>query len=533
MLQIPTSALSLFSFSSKGLVGLFGGFFIGAQVTLNMIVLSGLSVPKTSLYATRTTEIILMPTKCVPSNGTIHFPYVAAMGYAIVIFASLFSILRAKGFQALPDGGPPSPDDPIPHDSSPPSPPPDPGSSSSSANAPRQNPWMWVLLILILLALVVVLGGYFIHFAYPDSPAAASVSRIVAFARQILSAIERFFRDQWIAAGSWISGVKIYISQNGRQLSKILLLALASHFVCLLVFTGLRRFRACAMGFPFHYRTSYILSSIIWDCTISIAVIASFRQLNWILWMIYYLGWYDRALPSVREINEIILHFSSYLSSLAASHFVELSTIFGVIVIHTSAMCIQIISITVFGFPSTAWALLEELLEAEPFGILMFYACMTAYLCLALPVAPLVHSYRNLDSDRKQLLWRSFSCQQSRDRVRAAFWRLVKHHRSWKSIQIHDFHELTSGLPSTAVMLKASLETWCTLPLIQQFLIVAPAVIFYGYVYIVPMTRRLQPPVCIRNWRGQWYGPLPVLSPRSHHHVLQMPSLFLSPDGLG
>ncbi|KAJ7911992.1 hypothetical protein B0H13DRAFT_2478898 [Mycena leptocephala] len=178
MLQIPTSALSLFSFSSKGLVGLFGGFFIGAQVTLNMIVLSGLSVPKTSLYATRTTEIVLMPTKCVPSNGTIHLPYVAAMGYAIVIFASLFSILRAKGFghsQALPDGRPPSPDDPIPMTRRYPTALFHPHAIISAwvpshhrlrptqvqvqaQPKPHAESWIWVLLILVLLALVVVLG---------------------------------------------------------------------------------------------------------------------------------------------------------------------------------------------------------------------------------------------------------------------------------------------------------------------------------------------------------------------------------------
>jgi hypothetical protein len=345
MLQIPTSALSLFS-SSKGLVGLFGGFFIGAQVTLN-IVLSGQSVPKTSLYATRTTEIVLMPTKCVPSNGTIHLPYVAAMGYAIVIFASLFSILRAKGFghsQALPDGRPPSPDDPIPYDSlvsnraippacnpigmgtQPPSPPPDPGSSSSSAKAPRWNRWIWVLLILVLLALVVVLGGYFIHFAYPDSPAAASVSRVVAFARQILSAIERFFRDRWIAAGSWISGVKIYISQNGRQISKILLVALASHFVCLLVFGVLRLFCACAMSLP------TCCHVIIWSFLISMAVIAFVPQLNWIMWMFYYFGYLNGELSSVQKVICIVLQFSSSFLSLAASNFVELSVSFSLAV---------------------------------------------------------------------------------------------------------------------------------------------------------------------------------------------------------
>ncbi|KAJ7928148.1 hypothetical protein B0H13DRAFT_2265369 [Mycena leptocephala] len=537
MLQIPTSALSLFSFSSKGLVGPFGGFFI-AQVTLNMIVLSGLSVPKTSLYATRTTEIILMPTKCVPSNGTIHLPYVAAMGYAIVSFASLFSILRAKGFQALPDGGPSSADDPIPHDSSvsnraipsacnhigtgtqPPSPPPDPGSSSSSANAPRRNPWMWVLLIFILLALVVVLGGYFIHFAYPDSPAAASVSRIVAFARQILSAIERFFRDRWIAAGSWISIVKIYISQNGRQLSKIVLLAFASHFVCLLVFTGLRRFRACAKGLP-----SYCTN--IWFLLISITVIAFFPQLNWIFWMLYYLGWCDGGFLSIQEMNGIIHHLSSYLSSLAASHFVELSTIFGVIVMHTSAVCLRVVFFVVFGLPSTARTLLEELLYVEPLAILLIHLYAIAYFYVSLSVPPLIFQYTRLGSDWKQLLRRPFFCHQSRDRLRAAFWCLVEHRQSWKSIQIHDFHELTSRLPSTlAAMLKASLETWRTLPLIQQFLIVAPAVIFYGYVYIVPMRHRLQLPLCLRNRRGQWTHTLEGEHAQDHEDRRGRPTLF-------
>jgi hypothetical protein len=181
---------------------------------------------------------------------------------------------------------------------------------------------MWVLLILILLVLVVVLGGYLIHFAYPDSPAAASVSRLVAFARQFLSAIERFFRDRWIAAGSWISSVKIYISQNGRQLSKILLLALASHFVCLVVFGVLRLFCACAMGLPTCCHIA------IWSLLISMAVIAFVPQLNWIIWVVYYTGYLARELLSVREVNWIILRFSSYFSSLAASNFVELSVSF-------------------------------------------------------------------------------------------------------------------------------------------------------------------------------------------------------------
>ncbi|KAJ7856768.1 hypothetical protein B0H13DRAFT_2283427 [Mycena leptocephala] len=495
MLQTPTSALSLFSFSSTGLIGLFGGFFIGAQVTLN-IVLSGLSVPKTSLYATRTTEISLMPTKCVPSNGTIHLPYVAAMGYAIVIFASLFSILRAKGCgysQALPDGHPPSPDDPIPRDSSvsnraiplasnrigtgtqPPSPPPDPGSSSSSAKAPRRNPCIWVLLILVFLALVVVLGGYFIHFAYPDSPAAASVSRIVVFARHTLWAIERFFRDRWIAARRWISGVSIYIFQHSRQLSKIILLALTS------------------LPTYCHLYICFVL--------ISMTAIAFVPQLNWIIWMLYQIHYLRRELLSVREVTWIILHSSSYFSSLAASNFVELSMICGCVVMHTFAMGLRTLFLVVFVFPSTEWALFEILSDTKPLGLFIGLCGLTC--CVLVPMLLLIVQYAHLDSNWKHTLWRSFYCQKSRDTVRATFGRFFGQLNSWKSIQIHDFHELTSGLPNTLTAVKASLEIWRTLPLIPQFLIVAPVVILYGYVYIVPAARRSQVLICIRNWLGR------------------------------
>ncbi|KAJ7931244.1 hypothetical protein B0H13DRAFT_2308854 [Mycena leptocephala] len=453
----------------------------------------------------------------------------------------MFSILRAKGFghsQALPDGRPPSPDNPIPHDSlvsnraippacnpigmgtQPPSPPPDPGSSSSSAKAPRWNRWIWVLLILVLLALVVVLGGYFIHFAYPDSPAAASISRVVAFARQILSAIERFFRDRWIAAGSWISGVKIYISQNGRQISKILLVALASHFVCLLVFGVLRLFCACAMSLP------TCCHVIIWSFLISMAVIAFVPQLNWIMWMFYYFGYLNGELSSVQKVICIVLQFSSSFLSLAASNFVELSMIFGIILMHASAMGLRALFFLVFVAPSTEWALLEEVLNMGPLDLFLLGPCLLAWSCVATPMPLLIAQYARLDSNGKQLLWRSLFCQKSRDTVRATFRRFFEQLDSWKSIQIHDFHELTSGLPNTLTMIKASLETWRTLPLIQRFLIIAPAVIFYSYLYIVPTARRLRLRVCIRNWLGRWTHTLEGEHAEDHEDRRGRPTLF-------
>jgi len=116
---------------------------------------------------------------------------------------------------------------------------------------------------------------------------------------------------------------------------------------------------------------------------------------------------------------------------------------------------------------------------------------------------PLIHFY-GVDSGTKQLFWRSFFCQQSRETVRTTLRWSVQRQQAWKTIQIRDFYALTSGLPNTlAATIKSLWETWTSLPLTQQFLVVVPALVFYGYVYILPLARRirgLQIPVRIRNW---------------------------------
>ncbi|KAJ6572034.1 hypothetical protein B0H19DRAFT_675648 [Mycena capillaripes] len=504
MLQIPSSVFTLVSFSSKGFVGLFGGFCIGAQLALN-IVLSGLSeVPKNSLsFATRTTEIFLLPTKCGLSSGTISFPYVAAMGYATVVFAGLFFILRAKGFshgQVLPDGRSPSPGYPVSDGSplsrravsparnhfgmggQPPSPPFDPGSRCVSDKAPRRNRWMWLLLIFVALALV-GLGGY-IYFTYPDSRTAASLHIIAFLGTQTVSAAERFIQHGWAAAKSLVLASRII--ENGWQLSKIILLTLASHSAYILIFTTLRCVCRMILAPLLHLFISFFL--------LCMAAVAS-PPLRWILW--YYWGCF-----TVQEVNWHMLRFSSYLSSVAASYFPELSTIIGVIVVHTFAACLQIIAA---GFPSIARAVFREISVHPPFVLFGDFIIEIPVFCVWLGHPAVLH-YFELGPRWKQ--WRSFSCKQSRDTVRVTFWRLVQEHRAWKSTQIQDLHELTSGFSNTLLAtLKASWETWCTLPLIQQFLIVAPAIIFYSYpyiLYILPSTRRMKElKVHIRNWRRQ------------------------------
>ncbi|KAJ7499754.1 hypothetical protein FB451DRAFT_1206427, partial [Mycena latifolia] len=93
MLQIPSSVFSVFSLSSKVFVGLCSGLVIGSKVAVTQFILS---IPKDTFRATRTTEIILLPSKCVLSRPPASFSYIAALCYITFIFASVFCILRAK-----------------------------------------------------------------------------------------------------------------------------------------------------------------------------------------------------------------------------------------------------------------------------------------------------------------------------------------------------------------------------------------------------------------------------------------------------
>lgn len=91
----PDSFLHLRSFSfSESLIGFF------AQVTLAIVILIlAQNATQTTEGATRTTEIVLLPTKCVLSNNIQSFPYLIVIGYVTIILASAFVILRAHGFQ--------------------------------------------------------------------------------------------------------------------------------------------------------------------------------------------------------------------------------------------------------------------------------------------------------------------------------------------------------------------------------------------------------------------------------------------------
>ncbi|KAJ7484426.1 hypothetical protein FB451DRAFT_84699 [Mycena latifolia] len=490
MLQIPSSVLSLVSFSSKCLVGLLGGFSINAHVAFTI-----LSIPKNIFHSTQTTKIVLVPTKCVLSNGTVAFPFIAVMAYATVVFTSLFWILRAKGFSSrhpgsIPNGSTKS--DLYSVGEQPPSPPSESGSGCSADKTPRRRQWIWLLwLIAVLLTLSGGVGAYFYLTVYDSRD---SLMALPSFSRHGLSLIEQCFFDGRSAVASCISTIKIYISLQGRRYSKIFLVALAAHSIFLLIVSALRRFH--------HYSKTFVWYKIVQLTVGSLALmmsgVACSSQLSWILWLGYYVDSHAGGAYTVPEINWMVLRLSSYLSSLATSYFLEVSTIIGITLVHISIVCVLLVrSIVTFG------ARILAHVRLHPQDLRNFLGCSICSIALfafvgliAFPLQPSLGIHPN----PQVVLWQCFSGKRPWDHTRILYWLMVKHYQEWKSEVLEDFHELTSGLPNT---LRAGFnswwEIWSSLHLMHKLLIVAPAVIFYGYFYVIPAARRI--PLLIKKWR--------------------------------
>ncbi|KAJ7481743.1 hypothetical protein FB451DRAFT_1364855, partial [Mycena latifolia] len=196
------------------------------------------------------------------------------MAYATIVFASLFYILRTKGFgasssstcgQPIHYGKPPSPEDPIPTGSTtssrassparghhtignqPPSPPPEPGSSGSTDKAPCRSRWLFWLLLIVALRL----AGSYAYFTNQNSLAHLVV--VVSPWIQHLSVLESDFFGWCHAIVSWSSTVKLHLFLHGLHYCQILLLALASHSGCISIHRRLSRLRSFIAKTDFHH----------------------------------------------------------------------------------------------------------------------------------------------------------------------------------------------------------------------------------------------------------------------------------------
>ncbi|KAJ7124549.1 hypothetical protein C8R44DRAFT_980788 [Mycena epipterygia] len=235
------------------------------------------------------------------------------------------------------------------------------------------------------------------------------------------------------------------ISIHGWQYSKIFLLALASHSLCVLLASTFRRARDS--------RSIVNLAKIWWFPT---------SQLDF--WATYYFGCVGHW-PTVCEINHIILGFLSQLRFLEVYDSVYISVVIGPVIIHVAVTCIATLFLGLFGIPATARVVIRDLSDrARLFLFLSLSIGATALIVIYCSISFAYFQYLMLIPEIQQSIWDSFSSAESRETVRGAFWWLVAHHRSWKSRQIEDLRDLVSGLQTffSAIFLFG-LETWGTL----------------------------------------------------------------------
>ncbi|KAF7331073.1 hypothetical protein MVEN_02447600 [Mycena venus] len=422
MLQIPSSVLSFVSLSSKGFVRILGGFCIGTQITVTL-VLSSSKTEYTTVRATKTHAAELVPTR------------------------SSFCILLAKGFTS---SRPPNPDDHGPDFSSsfdrgatfvpkntPPSPPSDPG-SSRSANQGRRNPCRWFLwLFLILLALVSV-GVYVAAIYYARSqPLPPSLLAFKSFVDEGLRWVQGI-PDFWASAATSISALTSHLVLRAQQYSKILFIALTSHCACmLLALYGLRK-RIVAF---FQRKWFFVLCHVI-----PITAIGSCSTLNWLFWLHYYIGCGNYGYPPVRRIDQITERLL-YRASTAFCVAVPWNMFLGPLVLYGAAMCLSTVLAVFFSFPSTTRALVRQLTHRRLLKALSHNCTILVIWWFKYTVfAFLFVQFLALQPDARRNLYSSLFCAESRAKISRLFWFLLRRYQTWKSLQIDAFSTLVSRL---------------------------------------------------------------------------------------
>ncbi|KAJ7165956.1 hypothetical protein C8R46DRAFT_1192448 [Mycena filopes] len=300
--QMPTSALSFLSSSSKGLDGFFGLISVGIQTALTVVLAEFNIEFTTAVRATATVKLALQPTKCVLSNGTGFHPYVAAMGSAtIVLLIVSYVLLRTKG-RDPGEGEPLSPpsakkSDPV-SGGQPPSPPEDPETESGAKK--RRNRWPFHLLIMLGSLVLLSLGAAFVTVYLIRS------RRLVDPIAHGLLVIERGLSSVWN-----ITADTIFLHRRP------LLFALGSH----LVFIFIRLALPQAWRHLSFLRSGPLISLVY----IPVVVVVASPRFRWIFWMMYYFTGFYSAHAIWAWIYQtrwsFVLFIRPYGSDIINSHF--------------------------------------------------------------------------------------------------------------------------------------------------------------------------------------------------------------------
>ncbi|KAJ7636993.1 hypothetical protein FB45DRAFT_907959, partial [Roridomyces roridus] len=472
---------------------------VGARVAISLINPGNESTISntTPTTPTPTTPTFLPPTRCTPSPSSepTSFPFVAAMGYvAIVVTVILFCICRptSRGGSATPPTRASTPrPDPSTHMRCSKSAFLLPATAAGRAvigviikllsilrpqrRPPRlssvRTPWMSVFrLFVLILPVLYVLANTNVTIGSSLAPSVA--------------AIEQGLINGW----SHFASLEAHIRVHGLRYLQVGLTGIASHILAVLILTTLLRLWS-------HLST--------WDATLRyclgmhmlcVPVVASICWLDWIIVVDYYfLGG-----PTVDSMNQVALRITTW----KIFHVAEVSTALGIGTLHAvlASLCMFLYGLrTITKILRLALSSVDELeiflsdVLVSFFALIVIVAFQAIRAMITIPIC----WYITLSPALRQVLRDSVSSRQSRKHATQILLASLRYYREWKARQIG----LNAAILSLRAPWKSCFEIWNSVPIPQKILIVAPAIILYGYVYIIPIFRKFA--LRVRYWRRQ------------------------------
>ncbi|KAJ7168517.1 hypothetical protein C8R46DRAFT_1091906 [Mycena filopes] len=523
MLQIPSSVFSMlpFSSSSQDLVHIFS---IAVQVAASLV----LSNLKPKVDATRTFKIVVEPTKCVLANAVAPFPYVAAMGFAIIVMTALGSILHAKRFFFPPT--PPSDTDVKPENGSftpnpnpPPTPPPD-ADTESHARKRRRALWPWILLLVLG---TIVLLGLFLAYRYSVPPRPIS-NPLTSFGGATVVWIEKGLSP--VQMSSLLLGIKrpmssisfiaqyislqgrIHFSRHWRQYFRFILVV-TGHHLSILVGRALRRGCIYVARHPHRYlwvvnwsqsglvviilgpasalekawinlATNFLIFIPIPVATIAIPFLAS-SWLRGFLWVVYYYGYRAGILPSLPQMQ---LGFNWIQRPFLVFSAIDYSMLIGPLFIHLGVLfLLAIYSLPLMVIVRHSLAVLRGISKYGRVRVIALalqatFCALRKLLRAALilvAICSVVQLYHLLDAPSMLLIWDSLSSSNAREALWALVCYRIERYRAWEGVQVYHLSDASRRA------LNAARGTWAAMTWTQKLLIIVPAIIFYFIVEFV------------------------------------------------
>ncbi|KAJ7166005.1 hypothetical protein C8R46DRAFT_1096813 [Mycena filopes] len=212
-------------------------------------------------------------------------------------------------------------------------------------------------------------------------------------------------------------------------------------------------------------------------------------QLRWILLVL----WRLILLPTIHEINEMRLWIPHRFAFLAAFKPIDVAMILGPALIYAAPLWLASLLLGIHRIPRAIiryWSLSSY---SDRVILVASIVVATGAYSIVYPCLIVYAFYCALPPDLQPYFWRVPFSLDAHYGIRPFYWDWFYEHQDWKAAQKEAFATLVFELRRAfRAGIRRTLEVWSLLPLLQKFLIIAPAVLFYIYCDVIPAARKIR-----------------------------------------